>query len=255
MPPAIPQLERLQALVVQGPTPLFATVSGAHLYGFESPDSDVDLRGAFVLPLDSRLGLSKPVETHEAMWDRDGLELDWVAHDVRKFVRLMTKRNGYVLEQLTSPLVVLGGPWHDELRELGDGCVIRHLYHHYRGFLNTQLKLLAKQVPTAKALLYAYRVCLTGLWVLRTGEVQAHLPTLLEAMPQPGVQALVARKRGGAEKQALDRAELAEHLARIASLEAELERAFEGSKLPDEVTNIDALSDYVVRACKELGHG
>ena len=26
--------------------PLFVTVSGAHLYGFPSPDSDVDLRGA-----------------------------------------------------------------------------------------------------------------------------------------------------------------------------------------------------------------
>ncbi len=25
--------------------PLFVTVSGAHLYGFPSPDSDVDLRG------------------------------------------------------------------------------------------------------------------------------------------------------------------------------------------------------------------
>jgi predicted nucleotidyltransferase len=26
--------------------PLFVAVSGAHLYGFPSPDSDVDLRGA-----------------------------------------------------------------------------------------------------------------------------------------------------------------------------------------------------------------
>ena len=35
--------------------PLFVTVSGAHLYGFASPDSDFDLRGAFVLPLTSVL--------------------------------------------------------------------------------------------------------------------------------------------------------------------------------------------------------
>jgi len=252
---SVPHLDRLSALVAQGPTPLFATVSGAHLYGFESPDSDVDLRGAFVLPLEARLSLRAPVRTHQAMWERDGLELDWVAHDVRKFVRLMTKRNGYVLEQLYSPLVVLGGPWHDELRALGRGCVIRHLYHHYRGFLATQVKLLGKQVPTAKAMLYAYRVVLTGTWVLRTGHIQAHLPTLLEELPQPGVDDLIHRKRHGAEKQALPAGELERHLARIRVLEGELERAFERTDLPEEVGNFDALCDFVVRACRELGGG
>ena len=32
-------------------------MSGAHLYGFASPDSDVDLRGAFLLPAQALLGL------------------------------------------------------------------------------------------------------------------------------------------------------------------------------------------------------
>jgi len=32
---------------------LFATISGAHLYGFPSPDSDVDLRGTHLLLLRS----------------------------------------------------------------------------------------------------------------------------------------------------------------------------------------------------------
>ena len=33
--------------------PLFVTVSGAHIYGFNSPDSDVDLRGCHQLPLEA----------------------------------------------------------------------------------------------------------------------------------------------------------------------------------------------------------
>ena len=33
--------------------PLFVTVSGAHLYGFPSPDSDIDLRGCHLMPLRS----------------------------------------------------------------------------------------------------------------------------------------------------------------------------------------------------------
>src|SRR4030081_3280146 len=42
---------------------LFATISGAHLYGFPSPDSDYDLRGAHALPLDAIAGLEMRDET------------------------------------------------------------------------------------------------------------------------------------------------------------------------------------------------
>ena len=44
---------------------LFATISGAHLYGFPSPDSDFDLRGVHVLPLRSVVGLQVDDETIE----------------------------------------------------------------------------------------------------------------------------------------------------------------------------------------------
>ena len=36
---------------------IFATISGAHLYGFPSPDSDFDLRGVHILPLKEVVGL------------------------------------------------------------------------------------------------------------------------------------------------------------------------------------------------------
>ena len=43
---------RLYKQVAAHPYPLlFATISGAHLYGFPSPDSDFDLRGVHLLPL------------------------------------------------------------------------------------------------------------------------------------------------------------------------------------------------------------
>ncbi len=35
---------------------LFATISGAHLYGFPSPDSDYDLRGVHILPAEEVIG-------------------------------------------------------------------------------------------------------------------------------------------------------------------------------------------------------
>ena len=55
---------RLHRIVAAQPNPLlFTTISGAHLYGFPSPDSDYDLRGAHVLPLDAVVGLEVRDET------------------------------------------------------------------------------------------------------------------------------------------------------------------------------------------------
>ena len=101
--------EYLAEVARSGTPPVFATVSGAHLYGFASPDSDVDLRGAFLLPLRTLLGLGAFEET-SVIEDKSRIDLDFVAHDLRKFARMLTNHNGYVLEQLYSPLVVVSTP-------------------------------------------------------------------------------------------------------------------------------------------------
>ena len=58
--------ERVRVIARQQPHPLiFATVSGAHLYGFPSADSDWDLRGVHLLPIDQVVGLQTGDETIE----------------------------------------------------------------------------------------------------------------------------------------------------------------------------------------------
>ena len=85
---------RLQAALAEQPYPLlFATLSGAHLYGFASPDSDFDVRGVHILPLRELVGLEVGRETVEQTSLRDGLEIDLVTHEVRKFFLLMLKKN------------------------------------------------------------------------------------------------------------------------------------------------------------------
>lgn len=111
----------------------------------------------------------------------DGLEIDLVTHDVEKFFRLMLKRNGYVLEQIFSPLVVYSTSLHEELKSIATNCITRHHAHHYLGFAATQWKLFSKESPPrVKPLLYVYRVLLTGIHLMRTGEVEANLVTLNE---------------------------------------------------------------------------
>lgn len=242
---------RLHRITAAQPYPLlFATISGAHLYGFPSPDSDFDLRGAHVLPLAKVLGLEVRDETVEDSRVIEGLEMDIVSHDVRKFFGLLLKKNGYVLEQLYSPLVVHTTPEHAELKEIAKGCVTQHHSHHYFGFSETQWELFAKESPRrVKPLLYVYRVLLTGIWLMRTGEVEANLVTLNETFRLPYLGDLITRKLAGPEQSTLDDADLAFHQGEYERLRAELQTAHDVSTLremPEETTRA-ALSDLLVR--------
>lgn len=242
---------RLQRIVTAQPYPLlFATISGAHLYGFPSPDSDYDLRGAHLLPLEKIVGLEVSDETIEDSRVIEGLEMDIVSHDARKFFAMLLKKNGYVLEQLFSPHIVHTTAEHAELKTIAHGCITRHHSHHYFGFAETQWKLFDKERPRrVKPLLYVYRVLLTGIHLMRMGEVQANLVTLNEEFQLPYIADLVARKLAGPEKSTLDEADIAFHESEYHRLRGELQAAHEASRLremPGEETKA-ALNDLLVR--------
>jgi uncharacterized protein len=240
---------RVVAEVVAHPYPLlFATVSGAHLYGFPSPDSDVDLRGAHALPAREVVGLDVGPETVERSHVRQGLQIDLVTHDAHKFFSLLLRRNGYVLEQLCSPLAVRTTPEHAALRALAPQLVTRHHAHHYLGFAQTQWRLLEKE-RRVKPLLYVYRVLLTGTHLMRTGEVEADLTRLNDAFRLPYVPELVARKTATAEGAVLDGTDLAFHEAEYRRLLADLVAAQDTSRLPEapSASARRALHDLLLR--------
>lgn len=240
---------RLQQAAAEQPYPfLFVTISGAHLYGFPSPDSDYDLRGAHILPLATVVGLDPNPETVEYSTVRAGLELDIVSHDVKKFFDMMHKRNGYVLEQLYSPLIVQTTLEHEELKVIAHSCITRHHAHHYLGFAQTQWRLFEKETPRrVKPLLYVYRVILTGLHLLQTGEVEANLLHLNDHFHLPYIAELVARKVGSAEQATLPAVDMAFHQREVERLLAALEETRETSRLPDAPTGKAALNDLLVR--------
>lgn len=237
----------LSPVIAEQPDPvLFATVSGAHLYGFPSRDSDVDLRGVHLLPAADLVGLREPDETRSRMWVRDGVEMDLVTHDLRKFVRLMLRRNGYVLEQLLSPLVVHTTDTHRELAALAPAVLTSHHAHHYRGFARTQWRLF-ERTGELKPLLYTLRVLLTGIHLMRSGEVQPHLPTLSEevdAAPDRLPELIAAKAEREHGEAPVD---LARVRADVERLHGVLDEAQAASVLPDAPTAYDALHDLVVR--------
>jgi len=174
-----------------------------------------------------------------------------VSHDVRKFFGLLLKKNGYVLEQLYSPLIVHTTPEHAELKTIARGCITRHHSHHYFGFAETQWKLFLKgSVRRAKPLLYVYRVLLTGIHLMRTGEVEANLVTLNAEFRLPYIPDLVARKLAGSEQSVLNDTDMSFHESEYQRLRGELQVAHDASKLPElpSETTRAALNDVLVRA-------
>src|SRR5579859_5566272 len=222
---------RLRRQVELHPYPLlFVSISGAHLYGFPSPDSDFDLRGVHILPVPNMLGLEPHDETLQHSADVEGIEVDLVTHDLKKFFGLMLKKNGYVLEQVFSPLVLYTTPEYEELKAIARGCITRHHRHHYVGLSENQWRLFLKETPPrVKPLLYVYRGLLTGIHLMRTGEINANLLQLNDIFKLPYIPDLVARKLYGAERSTLDDADLRFHEAEFQRLRRELDEAFDAS--------------------------
>lgn len=227
---------------------LFATISGAHLYGFPSANSDYDLRGVHLLPLEEIAGLSTGQETIDRTTVEDGLEIDLVTHDAKKFFGLMLKNNGYVMEQVFSPLTVHTTPEHAELKSIAVDCLTKHHSHHYLGFAANQWKLFNKeQPPRVKPLLYLFRVLLTGVHLMRAGRIEANLVTLNEQFGLSFIPELVERKTSGPEKATLESAEIEFYNAEYQRLRSLLEQEAERTSLPDKATAQRALNDLLLR--------
>jgi uncharacterized protein len=242
--------QHLLKVVTRQPYPLlFMTISGSHSYGFSSADSDYDLRGVHILPIREIIGLNPAEETIElSEITADRLQIDLVTHDLKKFLGLLLKKNGYVLEQLYSPLVVTSTPEHEELKEIATGCITCHHSHHYFGFARTQWQLFLKEnPPRVKPLLYVFRVLMTGIHLMETGTIEANILKLNQRFNLGYIPELVERKISGGEQSGLNAADIKFYQGEYERLCQELEAAFAASHLPAVPNCQQILSDWLVR--------
>jgi hypothetical protein len=197
--------------------PAFVTVSGSHLYGFSSPDSDWDLRGVHVVPARDVFGLGGYRETVEdrtfvggtpsyrSVPGADGLVAtnvldELVTHDARKYFRLLLRNNGYVLEQIFSPLVVFDGGRLQQIRHIASRCITSQHSLHYKGFgYGEWTKFVKNPRKTTKRILYVFRVLMSGIHMMRSGRVEANIVTLNEDFRLPYIEQLIAQKRTSEE--------------------------------------------------------
>jgi predicted nucleotidyltransferase len=218
-------------------------LSGAHAYGFPSPDSDLDLKGIHVEPTRTRLGLAPKDGPAERVEVIDGVEIDYSANELGGVVAGILKGNGNYVERVLGPHLLVRSPWLDELAPLVTKNLSRRVHRHYRGFAQNQLGF-AEQKPTAKRVLYVLRTASTGIHLLRTGEVVTDL-TQLAAPYGFDIAELIDFKLRG-EKTALTAASLDRARGAMERAFALLDDALAVSVLPEDPVAADEIEDWLI---------
>jgi uncharacterized protein len=225
---------------------LVVYLSGAHAYGFPSPDSDLDLKAIHIARTEDLLGFDIPQPTADRAEIIESVEIDYTSNELGHALAGILAGNGNFIERVLGCTVVQHSALLGDLRPLVQRSLSRRVHRHYRGFALNQIRFLERE-PSAKKLLYVLRTALTGIHVLETRELDPDLTHLMDKYGYSDAAELVARKRSG-ERVALDPALLDAWRPRIEKLMADLDRARDQSPLPEEPTNEGQLRDWLMAA-------
>ncbi|AUX25786.1 hypothetical protein SOCEGT47_063380 [Sorangium cellulosum] len=225
---------------------LVIALSGAHAYGFPSPDSDLDLKAVHVEPTAQLLGLLRSSASPSRMEVVDGVEIDYTSNEIHPVLLGVLQGNGNYIERILGPLQLLASPELASLRPLVAAALSRRIFRHYVGFATSQLRAWETGGRTSvKKLLYVLRTALTGAHALRTGEIVTDVTALLDPYGFGAARELIEAKRAG-EKTTLT-PEAADRWAEQASRAfSTLEAAHDSAVLPAEPPNARELDAWLL---------
>lgn len=224
-------------------THLVISLSGAHAYGFPSPDSDFDLKAIHIVSTRDLLGLGPEPKTAERMEVIEGVEVDYSSNELQHVLKGVLHGNGNFIERILGQLQPHVGEDLQALRPLVKACLSKNVYRHYNGFARQQLKEWERTgFKAAKKLLYIVRTTMTGLHALLTGEIVTDVTALIDDYHLTGVAELIEQKRRG-EKSELPESLVVEWRGRVDGFFHRLDASLEKSELPSEPseTATDAL--------------
>ena len=150
---------------------LFAVESGSRAWGFASPDSDYDVRGVYVKPLDWYLQLRSDVP--DTIVENLPCDMDVSLWDLRKALVQMSKSNASFLEWLGSPIVYKDSGLIDALNALKPDCFNpAHVAYHYASMFRKAMEARnADGTIRIKKLCYALRASLCMKYAMDVEEM------------------------------------------------------------------------------------
>jgi predicted nucleotidyltransferase len=156
---------------------IYACESGSRAWGFESTDSDYDVRFVYVHPEDWYLS---------AFPKRDVIEepindlLDFSGWELRKALQLAYKSNPALMEWIHSPVVYKQRPEYTLFREtvLASFKPIA-AYYHYLSMVKSNVREIERENVKLKKYMYSLRPLLCEKWVI---EKQTQPPILFNEL-------------------------------------------------------------------------
>ncbi|MBK6848447.1 MAG: nucleotidyltransferase domain-containing protein [Proteobacteria bacterium] len=158
---------------------LHVAVLGPHGCGFGSAQAPFELKGVYIEPTETLVGLAEPPRATNWVGELEGLRIDYSAYEVGHALRALLRGDGSVLERLLAPEQLVESAELAALRALLAGVICQRFHPHY-SHVGRSLRqpVESGQAPSLLHVLAGCRAALTGGHLLRSGEVVLSLPAL-----------------------------------------------------------------------------
>ena len=184
---------------------LLAVESGSRAWGFESKDSDWDVRFIYVHRPEWYFKVDKQPDVIERMYNN---EVDMVGWELRKALSLLKKSNTSMLEWLNSPKIyMIDADFAERIRQIESKYFnpTRAMYHYNHIYNKHNERYLQREDCNMKRFLYYLRGVLACRWI----EQRKTLPPvafkeLVDAMVEDAsireaIRSLIEIKKSGTE--------------------------------------------------------
>ena len=226
---------------------LNAYISGSHLYGWESKDSDVDIRGCFILRKENFLGLDNPLEVIEIKTEDNK---DIVLFEIKKLIKLALQGNCNILEEINSPQFYKNADFVKLKQLINNAFGKKGIYNSYRGMAEFNYKrFILRGRNTIKKYLYVFRGLMAGIYCLQTGLIKPNIEELNKHFKIKEVTKLLEIKRKGLENEPLKDLEEGVLDNKIKELFDKIDEAYLKCKIPEIPTKeeIEEINNFLIK--------
>ena len=214
---------------------LNAYVSGSNLYGWNSKDSDIDIRGCFILNKKEFLGLNSPREVLEIKTES---KEDIVLFEIKKLIQLALKGNCNILEEINAPQFYKKADFVKLKQLINNAFGKKGIYNSYRGMATFNYKrFILKGRNTVKKYLYVFRGLMAGIYCLQTGLIKPNIEELNKHFKIKEVTKLLEIKRKGLENEPLKDLEEGTLDLIIKDLFDKIDEAYLKCEMPEKPTD------------------
>jgi len=247
----------IEHLKEKGVEPLYIVISGSHLYGFPSADSDIDIRCCHVMDTKKMFHIHPGSDQYNWESEIDGTLIEFESVEVGKVVKQAMKNNSNFLEHIHAKnLLPVESTEMLRLRELTKEGMSQVVYNPYHGMgMFNYKKFIESMNPTysdklVKKYLYVLRAYLVGAFALRTGQIKPNIKWHMDYVDGTLGEDIgncireLIQKKAEAEYRitAIDHKKCREAVAKC---KADMELAKLHSTLPEKPDNFEDWDDYM----------